>query len=147
MLDKQIYILEYPGVGLCHCKPTCIPYSIAKLTCIPYSDQHATVRHQHNYYGSHCKKTCLQLLRPCRAPTNLSSDRKKLDIKILHATLAFMNTVKPILNDHSQNDQKLVFKTNYHLMQIKSIAECSKRAFCKPSLSYHLSLRPSFCLF
>ena len=26
--------------------------------------------------------------------------------------------------------QKLVFKTNYRLMQVKSIAECSKRAFC-----------------
>ena len=33
-------------------------------------------------------------------------------------------------------------------MQVKSIAECSKRAFCiRPSLSYHLSFRPLFCLF
>ena len=29
-----------------------------------------------------------------------------------------------------KEDQKLVFKTNYRLMQVKSIAECSKRAFC-----------------
>ena len=29
-------------------------------------------------------------------------------------------------NGHSQKDQKLVFKTNYRLMQVKSIAECSK---------------------
>ena len=29
-----------------------------------------------------------------------------------------------------KEDQKLVFKTDYHLMQVKSIAECSKRAFC-----------------
>ena len=28
-------------------------------------------------------------------------------------------------NDHSQKDRKLVFKTNYCLMQVKSIAECS----------------------
>ena len=37
-------------------------------------------------------------------------------------------TVKPVYIDHSQKDQKLVFKTNYRLMQVKSIAECS--AFC-----------------
>ena len=35
-------------------------------------------------------------------------------------------TVKPVLNGHSQTDQKLLFKTNYHLMPVKSIAECSK---------------------
>ena len=32
--------------------------------------------------------------------------------------------------------QKLVFKTDYRLMQVKSIAECSKRAFCN-SLDLH----------
>ena len=36
---------------------------------------------------------------------------------------------------------KLVFKTNYRLMQVKSIAECSNA-----SLSEHLSLRSLFCL-
>ena len=36
-----------------------------------------------------------------------------------------LHTVKPALNGHSQKDQKLVFKTNYCLMQVKSIAECS----------------------
>ena len=29
-------------------------------------------------------------------------------------------------NSHSQKDRKLVFKTNYRFMQVKSIAECSK---------------------
>ena len=29
-----------------------------------------------------------------------------------------------------KEDQKLVFKTDYHLMPVRSIAECSKRAFC-----------------
>ena len=33
-------------------------------------------------------------------------------------------TVEPVENGHSQKDQKLVFKTNYRLMQVKSIAEC-----------------------
>ena len=55
-----------------------------------------------------------------------------------------------MLNGHSQTDHKLVFKTNYRLMQVKSIAECSKGSilqYFRPSLSYHLSLRSLFCLF
>ena len=35
------------------------------------------------------------------------------------------HTVKPVQKGHSQKDQKLVFKTNYRLMQVKSIAEHS----------------------
>ena len=41
-----------------------------------------------------------------------------------------MHTVKPVLSDHSKRDQKLAFKIKCCLMQVKSIAECSKRAFC-----------------
>ena len=37
-------------------------------------------------------------------------------------------TVKPVYNSHSQKDRKLVFKTNYGLMQVKRIAECSKHS-------------------
>ena len=39
-------------------------------------------------------------------------------------------TVKPVLSDNSKRSPKSVFKTNYRLMQVKSIAECFKRAFC-----------------
>ena len=39
-------------------------------------------------------------------------------------------TVKPVLSSLSKKNKKLVFKTDYRLMQVKSIAECSKRAFC-----------------
>ena len=39
---------------------------------------------------------------------------------------SFLFTVKPVLSSHSKEDQKLVLKTNYRLMQVKSIAECSK---------------------
>ena len=49
-----------------------------------------------------------------------------------------------------KEDQKLVFKTEYRLMQVKSIADCSKGSimqYFRPSLSYHLSLRSLFCLF
>ena len=45
---------------------------------------------------------------------------------------------------------KMGFKTNYLLMQVKSIAECSKGSilnYFRPSLSYQLSLRSLFCLF
>ena len=39
-------------------------------------------------------------------------------------------TVKPVLRGHSKKDKKLVFKTDFSLMQVKSIAECSKGPFC-----------------
>ena len=39
-------------------------------------------------------------------------------------------TVKSVLSGHSKRRQKLDFKTEYRLMHVKSIAECSKRAFC-----------------
>ena len=61
-----------------------------------------------------------------------------------------MSTVKPVQNGHSLKDQKLVFETNCRLMQVKSIAECSKRSILQyfpPALSCHLSLRSLFCLF
>ena len=53
-------------------------------------------------------------------------------------------TVKPVLSGHSKK------KTNYRLMQVKSIAECSKGSilhYFRPSLSNHLLLRSLFCLF
>ena len=53
------------------------------------------------------------------------------------------STVKPVKNSHSQ-------KTNYCLMKVKSIAECSPMRilqYNQPALSYHLSLRSLFCLF
>ena len=51
---------------------------------------------------------------------------------------------KPVLSGHSKK------KTNYRLMQVKSIAECSKGSILqsfRPSLSYHLLLGSLFCLF
>ena len=44
----------------------------------------------------------------------------------------------------------MVSKIDYGLIQVISIAECSKGSilqYFRPSLSYHLSLRPLFCLF
>ena len=36
------------------------------------------------------------------------------------------DTVKPVLSSQSKDDQKLVFNTDYPLLQVQSIAECSK---------------------
>ena len=41
----------------------------------------------------------------------------------------------------------IFFKNIYRLMQVKSIAECSKGLYFLPSLSYHFPLRSLFCLF
>ena len=57
--------------------------------------------------------------------------------------ILFMYTVKPTLSGHSKRTPK-------SLMQVKSIAECSKGSVLqhfRPSLSYHSPLRPLFCLF
>ena len=49
-----------------------------------------------------------------------------------------------------QGEHSAILSTFIKLMQVKSIAECSKGSilqFFRPSLSYHLSLRYLFCLF
>ena len=59
-------------------------------------------------------------------------------------------TVKPVLTGHSKKTKKLFFKTDYCIMQVKSIAECSNGSilqYFRPSLSYHLTLSSLFCLF
>ena len=70
--------------------------------------------------------------------------------KIKHIPNKKCVTVKPVLSDHSKEDQKLVFKTDNRLIQVKSIAECSNGSilqYFRPSLSYHLPLRLLFCPF
>ena len=52
-------------------------------------------------------------------------------------------TVKPFKKGHSQKDQKLVFMTNYRLMQVKSIAHSTIRS---TFIKLPLSLRSLFCL-
>ena len=60
------------------------------------------------------------------------------------------STVKPILSSLSKRRPKMVFKTDYCLMQVESIAECSKGSILQyfpHAFSYCLSLRSLFCLF
>ena len=40
------------------------------------------------------------------------------------------NAIKPVLSSPQKRRPKFVIKTDYRLMQVKRIAECSKRAFC-----------------
>ena len=64
-----------------------------------------------------------------------------------------MYTVKPVLRGHSTKDKKVVcfFKTDYRIMQVKSIAECSQvKSIAKCSLgafcnTFDLHLEP-ICL-
>ena len=39
-------------------------------------------------------------------------------------------TVQPVLNGTQKKTRQKDFKTEDHLMQVKSIAECSREAFC-----------------
>ena len=60
------------------------------------------------------------------------------------------NTVKLVLSGHSKIDKTKVLKRNGIFMKVEGIAECSKGSilqYFRPSLSYHLSLRPLFFLF
>ena len=54
----------------------------------------------------------------------LAKSQCKLMVKCVHCPNQ-LHAVKPVYNGHSQKDGKLVFNTNYRLMQVKSIAECS----------------------
>ena len=55
-----------------------------------------------------------------------------------------------VLRGHSKEDQKLFFKTDYLLMQVKSITECfplEHSVILLTCISDNRSLRPLFCLF
>ena len=70
------------------------------------------------------------------------------DMNMISISLDY--TVTSVLSGHSKRRLKLVFKTDYRLMKVQSIVECSKGSilqYLRPSLSYHLSIRSLFCLF
>ena len=85
-----------------------------------------------------------------RAQINQAANNNSVNQTVKIHRLIYAFAVKPVLNGHSQKDQTLFFNTDYHLMQVKSIAECSKGSilqYFRSSLSYHLSLSSLFCLF
>ena len=79
-----------------------------------------------------------------------SSEDSGMSAHMCRPTRAIVDA-RSVLSGHSKkNNPKLVFKTDYRLMQFKSIAECSKGSilqYFQPSLRYHLSLTSLFCLF
>ena len=82
--------------------------------------------------------------------TRLQTEYQELQAEKGVERMVGYNTVQPVYNGHSQKRQKLVFKLNYRLMQVKNIAECSKGSilqYFRPSLSYHSSFNSLFCLF
>ena len=51
---------------------------------------------------------------------------------------------KTCLKRPLKKDQKLVFKTDYHLMQVKSLQNAPRESilqYVRPSSSYHLSIK------
>ena len=62
----------------------------------------------------------------------------QLNFKMSAANCRYKCIVKPVLSSHFKEDRKMVFETDYHLMQVKSnhllqvksIAEFSRGAFC-----------------
>ena len=77
-------------------------------------------------YSVYSKKVLniMKLLNDC----NCSENDSRNYFMNGNVDLIYICTVKPVLRGLSKEDQKLVFKTDYRLMQVESIAECSKRA-------------------
>ena len=51
-------------------------------------------------------------------PSHMDKAQELIEVAALSELLSHLLiqfTVKPVYNDHSQKDRKLVFKTNYHL--------------------------------
>ena len=64
----------------------------------------------------------LQLIQ--RSLVELTVSKFHLKTQYLQPVSNFGCTVKPVLSGHSKKDKTKVLKTNYRLMQVKSIAEC-----------------------
>ena len=76
--------------------------------------------------------------------------RREKCSKILEHLPYLMAYSKTCVKRPPSKRPKLVFKTNYCLMQVKNIAECSKGSIPQyywPSLSCQFLLRSLFCLF
>ena len=58
----------------------------------------------------------------------------------------FGYTVKPVLNGHSKRRPKVGFQGRLSLNAGQKYCRMSILQYFRPSLSYHLSLRPLFCL-
>ena len=55
------------------------------------------------------------------------------NINCIHCSQTYLHIVKPVLSGPQKEDQNLVFKTVFCLMQAKSIAECSEHSAILPT--------------
>ena len=111
--------------------------SIPRITfCKPYSgDPKGTLRHTASDQDMHCLPIYVT-----------QKGRNAYMSEVPNMTKYSKTCVKRPLS----KDKKMVFKTDYCLMQVKSIAQCSKESllqYFRPSLSYQLSLRSLFFIF
>ena len=94
--------------------------------------------------------------KPCGTNGFRAFQRAKMspqDMQLNTISYIFLQKIK--LNTHrlkglSKRRPKLVVKTDYRLMQVRSIAECSKGSILqciRPSLNYNLSLRSFLSFF
>ena len=70
--------------------------------------------------------------------------QNKMSIVMRKSALSIQSNLS--FRGHTKKTKERIFKTDNHLMQVKSIAECSGQYF-RLALSCHLSLRPSVNLF
>ena len=78
----------------------------------------------------------------------VSSDQS-LSCSHEHSMVADGTSVKPVLSGHSKIDQTKALKTDGSLIQVESIAECSRGAFCN-TLEMHqakIGLKTQFLIF
>ena len=86
----------------------------------------------------------------CKVSCKVSVARKsnlflKYNEPFLQPWTHILPSIHPCFSGHSKRNRKI----GCHLMQVQSIAECSKGNILqnfRPSLSYNFALRPLFCL-
>ena len=81
-------------------------------------------------------KQSLYIQRANNKGVNQTAWTSRLVCTIVPSTQQNSRTVKPVLSGPSKRRPKMVFETDYRLMQVKSIAECSKRGCLRQVLLY-----------
>ena len=135
--------LESSTLPLSHCAPSTLCRLMDSLVWYnKLGIVHCTYLGESGYFFKKnieffCLKIFIYLYKQCRPWWNAASccisSGSSLFAKVLIKRFTgiqmvnggFWPTVKPVLNSHSKIDKTKVLKTDYRLMQVKSIAECS----------------------
>ena len=141
MHRKNVLYIYWKSMTLrinCTCTHLCTKIVIANPDLPAHSAQFFTC-------WCHLKKISNNLCKQFASRSGLTEGQTWSVSKLTRWSYSWKNfwtTVKSVLTGHSKRTQKLFFKTDYHLMQVKSIAECSKGSilqYFRPSLSNHFS--------